>query len=451
MCRALLFLCLVLAFSSRAFAQLAAQDDFGARTDVTLAGPAHQFQATCSETATQQICTPVNGSIAASVLLATHTYVVTITSPALTMSVGVNENIKLNQFGNGLDWVYAAQNAKGALNGQSVVQSVSAGTPGSITLTPACSPSCPVIGSTLGMFTHGRWYTGTFTRPLGLTPGIQQGFIDPENHWMFAEPVDSGCSVIGIAPSTSGSVCGITRAITTLSASGGLVTANFSSSTLSKAEIPGQPVNVSGTSNDALFGGVFNINTTPAGNQLTYSDASASGTATGGTLLLLGWTSKFGTSTTFGNDQRCQSGHQISAMEKFFHWNANGIGADTFLDPYGTCFGQGIPAFSNTVVNGAAFSSFSMRNFKGCALQPVHELATVLKIGLPPTVYAGHFTTLVDYFDSRWESFNLCLFGPNAPGGQGNQMTGPQNVVFNYDDSDVPTLSIQGAQMPTAP
>lgn len=447
---ALLILCLL--FSGIASAQsLATLNHFGGRTDVSSGTFADQFSVTCSETATTQTCIPVNGSIAATALLPSNTFTVTIASPVHVQDISINEPIKLHGFGNSLDWVYAAQASTAGLNGMSKVSSVTVGTPGSITLTPACSPACPVVGSTPGFFTAGRWYISTITRPAAVGGGTGPEFIDPEDNWDWLRSVDATCSVIGIAPSTQGSSCGDSRTISTLSTSGTTVTVTLSGTgQASIPQIPGQQVQISGTSNDAAFGGTQTILSVPAGNQITYNDASATGTGTGGTMLALGWTNKYGTATTWGNDTRCASNHGIGQELQFFGFDGAGVISDQFFDPYGTCFGQPVHLSAPTAVT-PSFSSYMAVNYQACMTQPIHTLSTQGHRGLPPTNYTGHFMTVMDYFDPRWQGGIVCFWGPNPPGGIANTyMRGPQDVYWLYDDSDIPTTGIEGWEMPTS-
>lgn len=296
----LLFLCSITARAQ----SYAPQDDFLGRSDVSCPAPGHRVDATISESVsgTKTITLPAGSTIALDSIQPTYNGVATNYAYDVTISggasfrVGLNEPIIVGNTGTAMDWHYVNDQ----LEGGDYIQSVTTGSPGSITLTmdPNVTPS--TIAATAGWIEPGRPYTpftqGTTLNGSVLTAawsvnvpnrGTTYPICDPEGHYVYIVANSSLCdSNTGCDSPTSWSLSTTAGAITETA---GVVTAPTTTA-MPTITVGTTKVTVRGVSDSS-----YNVSTAttitgaPSAGVITYSvlSACANPTANGGLVTII--------------------------------------------------------------------------------------------------------------------------------------------------------------------
>lgn len=306
-------LILLLLVSLPCRAQIASQDDFLGRSDVSCPAPLHRVAVTGSQSGTTQLVTITGATIVQDATYG-QDYDVTIASLSMSFLIGINEPEKILGTGTPADWAFDGTTQ---LGGGSFITAVNTST-GQITMTADQSVT---VASFSGFMEPARYYNPfSQTQHIGdiitspqftvSTPfGTAVPICDPEEHWVYPESVSQMCV------QTAGGLCSYSQSLVTETATGGVVTANSSISL--PTWIVGSSVTVFGVS-DPTYDGSFSLaSVSNSTGTITWNASTTNASAVGGTI-------KFG-SNTYPLVSETQTGGVVTAI--FTVWAHLGLGA----------------------------------------------------------------------------------------------------------------------------
>lgn len=350
--------------SSAAFAQsLAPQDDFLGRTDISCPAPTHRANATFCATAcsgTTVTFTYVNATITNDPLTLNgnqYDYDVTISSPALSFRIALDEPIIIGGTSTALDWHFVNDQLQGGY----YITGVNTST-GVITL--FSDQTLGTINSTSGWAEPATYYNpfsqsttiNTVTQAAQFTVnvpgrGTTYPVCDPESHYVYIEANSAFCDANTNCDSPTSQ--NLSTTVGAITESGGVVTAP---ATLTLPTITGgtTTATISGVSDATYDTSAITVQSNPSAGVITYNQSTTNSTAIGGYV-----TFSSPTSGPYMLISESQTGGVVTAT--FSQFLSMGIGSPVSLT------GVGDASYNcNYNITGEAGNVLSLTPASGC-------------------------------------------------------------------------------------